>query len=171
MNCPHCSEPLLQAANAERKFVYSCRQEHGLALGFAVLKDGLEPAPFTRLWTQARLDPQAPRCPSCRQTMRISVLGVSGSQVTLDLCKLCHLIWLDPGELQAIDNLKKKHPEMFVRTRDEAHSRKRAAEAFGLPPLTGGEVSGSVGAALDRAGVSLDAFDVLWLIGEVLIGD
>ena len=68
--------------------------------------------------------------------MRVSELRVAEAQVDIDICKLCHLVWLDPGEMQKIAELKNKHPDVFVPTAENERLRRLAIEAFGSQPKT-----------------------------------
>ncbi len=171
MNCPQCAQSLQIQSSKRFAHAYTCAQGHGLGLGFGLLKENFEPAPFLRLWTQARVSAEGPQCPSCRHPMRISELGVGDDHVVLDLCKICYFVWLDPGELDALDALKARHPEVFRRTDPGAEAQRLAAvRAFSQPPLVADEPQpkGHLGVAMDRADQVGDVLDLLSAVGDLL---
>jgi Zn-finger nucleic acid-binding protein len=168
VNCPKCTQPLERRPEDHFKNIYTCAVGHGLAIGFVAFKQDFESGPFTRLWVQARIDPTPTSCPGCRNPMRRSEMGVGQNQVTLDLCKVCHLVWFDPGELQAIRALKASHPEVFIQKKQE---RALAAAAFGQAPIVVDPQTqaGSLGVAAEQTGMAIEVLDVLSLFGELFI--
>ena len=173
MNCPRCADPLWKATLAVEKFVYCCKQEHGLALGYAVLQDGLEPTLITRLWAQARVNSQATYCPGCRHPMRVTELAVKDARVVFDLCKLCHLVWLDPGELRAVQEIKAKYPDVLSSAKAQRVVSSRDLGSIGTPVIIDAYSKPAPGSVEDYRGVDLaeTVFEVIEVVCEVLSED
>ncbi len=100
--------------------------------------------------------------------MRISQLEVPGASVALDLCKLCYFVWFDPGELEAVDSLKKEHPDVFRHGSDTEQFREAAKLAFGFhPELHTHQVPEErLSQALETTGLVADLVDLLDLLPD-----
>jgi Zn-finger nucleic acid-binding protein len=104
--CPACRVPLVSAVLAERPIRY-CRQCRGLLLDRGTFVDVIqakrawaasaprEPAPLDR----RELEREAP-CPGCGARMQTHPYYGPG-RIVIDSCDTCHVIWLDPGELES----------------------------------------------------------------------
>jgi len=107
-NCPACQTDL-QSAAVDGVAARACSQCHGLlfaADAFAHLVrsrraafDGAErlPQPLTPERLTGRVN-----CPGCTRPMDRHPYGGPGNQV-IDCCSSCEIVWLDSGELAAIE--------------------------------------------------------------------
>jgi Zn-finger nucleic acid-binding protein len=46
------------------------------------------------------------KCPSCRQSLSCFKVNKDGQTIVLDICRRCHLLWFDKGELDAFPKAK-----------------------------------------------------------------
>lgn len=79
-------------------------------MGFSLLRRTADTRWATELWADARAGAatEVKACPSCRAGM---IVGTS-RELSLDVCKSCHLVWFDPGEYERAPVT----PERGVRT-------------------------------------------------------
>lgn len=108
VDCPVCCKPLAVGALDEVRMRY-CDQCRGVLIpneAFAeVVRDrrrgysgpDQSPVPLDSRQYERHLD-----CPSCSRRMEVHPYHGPGS-VVIDSCAACHLIWLDHGELAAIE--------------------------------------------------------------------
>jgi LSD1 subclass zinc finger protein len=107
-NCPRCGECLLIGALDEVRVRY-CATCRGILLGsddFARLVHGRRrryrgPDGQPRPLSQDDLTTHV-ACPQCAQVMEVHPYYGPGNQV-IDSCGRCRLVWLDSGELAAIE--------------------------------------------------------------------
>lgn len=106
--CPKCDQPLEQIA-LDKTPAEACSQCHGLLVPgeafAAVVRDrratyrGAEvmPTPLDTEQLSGGVD-----CPDCGHSMDRHCYGGPGNQI-IDSCGACGLVWLDSGELSAIE--------------------------------------------------------------------
>ncbi|MEZ6068194.1 MAG: zf-TFIIB domain-containing protein [Planctomycetaceae bacterium] len=106
--CPACGDQLVAAA-LDNQPVEACPNCFGVAVRdviFADLVDGRRssyrgpvspPIPLDTRELETERD-----CPDCREPMHVHPYYGPGTTV-IDSCPACQLIWLDPGELSAIE--------------------------------------------------------------------
>lgn len=103
-NCPRCEKTLIPS-DYEGFRVFRCDQCHGHLVPSvrvdSIKRLGVKPA--DDLKTEAADfkgdTPGTVRCPACRRHMERTVLGLPERDLSLDVCRLCALVWLDAGEL------------------------------------------------------------------------
>lgn len=107
--CPVCQEPLKLASLDELPGLY-CGHCRGLLMEQVVFGQlvalrrgrasgpGVQRPPLDRMQLERRL-----RCPNCGQVMETYPYSGPGN-IVIDACLRCQAIWLDTGELQAIEN-------------------------------------------------------------------
>lgn len=105
--CPACGIPLASAILAERT-VHYCERCRGLLVDRGTFVDVVQ---SKRAW--ATTEPREPGpvdsretvreafCPRCRARMATHPYYGPG-RIVIDTCEACHLIWLDPGELDRV---------------------------------------------------------------------
>jgi membrane associated rhomboid family serine protease/Zn-finger nucleic acid-binding protein len=93
----------LERARHEEGLRWSCSRCGGMALGLPIMRKHLAPEVLSDLWQRARAGQgSASRaCPDCARAMR-ELPAPCGSTLELDVCTTCHLLWLDPGELESL---------------------------------------------------------------------
>lgn len=106
--CPICQELLARAALAGKE-VLTCRTCRGILSenrAFADIVRLLRARSRRRTEGQAAIDPaelaRTVLCPGCGKPMEAHPYYGPGA-VVVDSCARCHLIWLDHGELAAIE--------------------------------------------------------------------
>jgi Zn-finger nucleic acid-binding protein len=107
-NCPRCREPLSSGALEEVAVRYcaACRGILVASQDFAYVVQlrrsdytgpDAQPRPLSRDDLNHRIE-----CPECGRAMEVHPYYGPGNQV-IDSCHPCRLIWLDSGELAAIE--------------------------------------------------------------------
>ena len=101
--CPTCQLPLKETRTSYGIF-WSCETCGGRAVSVELLRHAFTPESINPLWLHAiRGEGQSSRkCPVCRRAM-IEVNLSDDAQVRVDVCRLCHFVWFDVGE---VDTLK-----------------------------------------------------------------
>lgn len=140
LTCPVCCKQLASGAVDKVRMMY-CDQCRGLLLtndAFAeAVRDrrgrytGLEqrPVPIDPCQYERRLG-----CPSCRGPMEVHPYHGPGN-VVVDTCAVCRLIWLDHGELAAIERApgqRKPAPPSYVRPLTPVPSQDKQDTAINL---------------------------------------
>lgn len=107
-DCPRCERALIRVA-VDGNTAAACAECHGVLLSNhvfgAVVQQrrsgfrGAESVPQLVDRTQLH---QPAHCPGCEGHMETHVYGGPGCQV-IDSCAACHLVWIDSGELAAIE--------------------------------------------------------------------
>ena len=105
MNCPKCDQPLSATTvqGAEVDQCPACRgiwfDEHELQTILALKSADLRP--LSRGHDQTELDRKTGHCP--RDANRLTrVCSARDRAVVIDVCPVCHGIWLDGGELRKL---------------------------------------------------------------------
>lgn len=95
--CPECEFPLAHDPSISGT-AWHCRSHHGRTVGMGPLRRLLDFGIAYDLWRQsASAPPSARSCPACAKAMAaVTAPGESGV-VDLDLCRRCHIAWIDEG--------------------------------------------------------------------------
>jgi membrane associated rhomboid family serine protease/Zn-finger nucleic acid-binding protein len=101
--CPACQLPLKETRTSHG-FFWSCENCGGRAVTIELLRRTFTPECINPLWLHViRGEGTRGRpCPECRQPM-LAVPLSDDAGVAVDLCKHCHFVWFDAGE---VDTLK-----------------------------------------------------------------
>lgn len=98
--CPDCSTPLERRADDEGVF-WRCPRCGGRAVGLGPLKTACDVTLVARLWAAAHGSvPDGRPCPGCGDPMR-KVTIPNAQLPTVDVCRVCQLVWFDPNEYEA----------------------------------------------------------------------
>ena len=107
-DCPRCEVELVRVT-VDGNPAAACLQCHGVLFSHhvfgAVVQQrragfrGSEPPPQPVDREQLH---ETAACPTCDQAMETHIYGGPGCQV-IDSCSACHLVWIDSGELTAIE--------------------------------------------------------------------
>jgi membrane associated rhomboid family serine protease len=96
--CPECEFPLAHDLSVSGA-AWQCRSHHGRTVGMGPLRRLLDHGIASYLWRQAASAPPSARsCPSCAKSMAAVVAPGESGVVDLDLCRGCHIAWIDEGE-------------------------------------------------------------------------
>lgn len=110
--CPHC-EVALERRSSNGVFRYSCPSCYGFSVHFGALKKIVEPSEVGRMWAASeKADSNSSmKCPHCRGSTSTIFHG-HDVPIELDVCRRCHIVWLDTGEWKDIEKLPKfKRPK------------------------------------------------------------
>lgn len=107
-NCPRCECELVNVG-VDGNTAAACPECHGVLLANHVFgaivmqrRAGFRGAePPSQLVDREQLHEVA-HCPGCERQMETHIYGGPGCQV-IDTCAACHLVWVDSGELSAIE--------------------------------------------------------------------
>lgn len=102
MLCPACRTPLSETKLAHGIF-WQCDQCGGRALTVELLRRTFTPASINPLWGHAIENAGQPGrpCPQCEQPM-LSVTFSNADSPFIDICKKCHFVWFDRGEVETL---------------------------------------------------------------------
>jgi membrane associated rhomboid family serine protease/Zn-finger nucleic acid-binding protein len=127
MLCPHCRQGLLRTSMGSG-VGWGCPACGGRAVTMPVLRRMLARATVNELWRPVgddRAEPPVP-CPSCEHGMQRATASDGVRPHQLELCRLCHLVWFDGRELEALPRAPAPVPELSPPAR-EALARADAA--------------------------------------------
>jgi Zn-finger nucleic acid-binding protein len=116
--CPVCTTPLKPAELAGRRMSVcdSCR---GRLINAAVAKS-LVGKEFVRVaFVDSGIQSNGRLCPSCSKPMVISTLRTSLTEVELDICKSCQVLWFDQGELSENSSEPIQMTDLSIATRNK----------------------------------------------------
>jgi membrane associated rhomboid family serine protease/Zn-finger nucleic acid-binding protein len=101
--CPACQRPLKEMRTSYGIF-WSCENCGGRAVSVELLRHAFTAESINPLWLHAIRGegPSSRKCPACRRPM-IEVNLSDNAEVRVDVCRLCHFVWFDAGE---VENLK-----------------------------------------------------------------
>ncbi len=100
--CPECASPLGHDATVNGA-AWHCRSEHGRTVGMGPLRLLLDRGIASDLWRQsASAEPSRRSCPSCAKTMALVLAPGESGVVEIDLCRRCHIAWIDEGEWEQL---------------------------------------------------------------------
>ncbi len=143
LTCPGCKSPLVKASSRVGLF-WGCRSCRGRAVTVEVLRKAVQRKNVNELWQRARSGRyhQKRRCPACGRMMVEVPVSAGGATKYIDVCKACHFIWFDAGELEALPKVKaprSEYEDLPMETREamalakiEAQRREREGEEVGL---------------------------------------
>ncbi len=107
-DCPRCLSTLVQVTVEGHKAA-ACTECHGLLFSNPVFggivqqrRAGFRGAERTQMVDRMQLHEPA-NCPGCTGRMETHIYAGPGCQV-IDSCAECHLVWIDSGELTAIEH-------------------------------------------------------------------
>lgn len=107
MNCPKCKS-MLEPQQRAHVTVDVCAQCRGMWLEAGELEELLdsdwpESGSASLVPTPPGVDLLKGRCPSCEGTGKlVKVRPPECSRVLIDMCKVCHGVWLDAAELELL---------------------------------------------------------------------
>jgi membrane associated rhomboid family serine protease len=114
--CPRCLIPLETHVTAGSVH-YVCSKCEGRAGNLALLRRTIRPEFVNRLWRTVK-DAHPThhhgvlRCPSCKGRMHPAALHTdAGTELQLDACRVCQIVWLDGGEIAQLPHLEPEVPE------------------------------------------------------------
>lgn len=116
--CPQCGELLASQRRQTADSVVTvdvCTSGDGVFVGEGEIEQltvGRELYPL--LLEDLGTDAGAPRleCPQCNEIMGTEVLELEAEDVEVDVCTVCHGIWLSQGELTALRDIASSQPEL-----------------------------------------------------------
>jgi Zn-finger nucleic acid-binding protein len=116
--CPIC-EVSLSPIHVQHGNIWQCPTCNGVMANIAVLRRYLGGSLVQSFWRKAIAGsaPAERKCPSCRQSLSAFEIQKDGQTIVLDICRRCHLLWFDKGELDAFP--KAKTEELSPQTRQE----------------------------------------------------
>jgi membrane associated rhomboid family serine protease/Zn-finger nucleic acid-binding protein len=100
--CPRCNLPLKQVRMSNGLF-WACDTCGGRAVGVELLRRTFTPESINPLWLHA-INGEGKtgcRCPSCAHAM-LQVALSENARVNVDVCRLCHFVWFDMHEVEAL---------------------------------------------------------------------
>ena len=100
--CPRCNLPLKQVRMSNGVF-WACDTCGGRAVGLELLRRTFTPESINPLWLHA-INGEGKtgcRCPSCAHAM-LQVALSENAGVNVDVCRLCHFVWFDMHEVEAL---------------------------------------------------------------------
>jgi Zn-finger nucleic acid-binding protein len=97
--CPRC-RTALYPQRVPGGSAWSCPNCKGAVFNLALLRTQLDSETVSALWEASDAAITAPRktCPSCTASMS----KCSISELELEVCRRCQLVWFDPGEAEAL---------------------------------------------------------------------
>jgi Zn-finger nucleic acid-binding protein len=118
MKCPNCKDKDLEAADIEGYPVEvdHCSTCDGMWLDRGELEQLLE-APGGALRFPRGAAPTRRMCPTCSRAMY--TFYYPRTFVAVDMCKLCHGLWLDRREFEEIDTVRRFAKESGVVAREK----------------------------------------------------
>ncbi|MBN1864204.1 MAG: zf-TFIIB domain-containing protein [Victivallales bacterium] len=107
LNCPRCEDIKLIRKNFEGTPVELCEECGGIWLNKGDLNKIAHPISgdieYCSQENPGRKGPSTLECPVCKGVQLARANFIEFSDIMLDVCPECHGIWLDKGELEAIN--------------------------------------------------------------------
>ncbi len=105
--CPVC-QTALKPMPVVHAAIWQCTFCQGAMANLAVLRRYLRSDVVQSFWRKAITASAAAdkKCPSCRQPLREFAVMQNEQTIILDMCRRCHLVWFDKGELDAFPKTK-----------------------------------------------------------------
>lgn len=124
MPCPRCNAALAPHQHAEHEAWTCASARHGVLVPLAPLKRDLAASVWLQLDELVRQAPTGDAaCPRCRTRMRHAVVTRgSRTEVALDACGACHVVWFDADEIDALRARKPAAASGFADARKEDSS-------------------------------------------------
>ncbi len=100
--CPRCQLSLTRVGTSNGVF-WACNRCGGRAIGLELLRRTFTPDSINPLWLHVFRSEgsKSSPCPSCRNPM-IEVALTDDTLVKVDVCRLCHFVWFDMCESDAL---------------------------------------------------------------------
>jgi Zn-finger nucleic acid-binding protein len=116
--CPIC-EVSLSPLRIQHGNIWRCPSCNGVMANIAVLRRYLGGSLVQSFWRKAIAGSATVerKCPSCQQPLSCFKVNKNEQTITLDICRRCHLLWFDKGELDAFP--KAKTEELSPETKRE----------------------------------------------------
>lgn len=101
--CPNCGVGL-EEMNTKAGILFACPACSGAMISLAVLRRSVNPDAIRLIWQNVtHSQTPGPRlCPACEQHMMPVPATSQPTAPTLDVCRLCQMIWFDPSEYDAM---------------------------------------------------------------------
>jgi membrane associated rhomboid family serine protease/Zn-finger nucleic acid-binding protein len=101
--CPRCTSALTSEAEASG-VAFRCATCRGQAVPQAVLRSALDAGTVSGIWMRAHAGTRRGDrpCPSCAAPMAEVGLARGGSEVTIDACERCRMVWFDARERETL---------------------------------------------------------------------
>ena len=104
--CPRC-HAALSLVHGTPGSHYGCPECGGRLANLSALRRSVDPGVIQSLWNTVSNAPVATHhaalpCPSCSGSMHCAGVGEGGSEVQVDVCRHCRMIWLDHGEMELL---------------------------------------------------------------------
>jgi Zn-finger nucleic acid-binding protein len=127
-SCPTCNV-LLQAQKLEDIRLWKCPSCGGFAISLPLVRKGLNPAAFKKIWQQLSSGEtvKGRPCPGCRNPLSEVKADGQGGTVMIDVCRTCHILWFDDKEFS---DLPKVVPEVKPEEKLESRLLTEAELAF-----------------------------------------
>jgi membrane associated rhomboid family serine protease/Zn-finger nucleic acid-binding protein len=103
-HCPHGHGPLHRANLPIGGLLWVCGVCDGRVATMPIVRRLIDGTAARRLW-RTTFDDRATSalgCPGCQRSMLQTSLTVADEPVVLELCRSCHLVWFDAGELETL---------------------------------------------------------------------
>lgn len=104
--CPRCDVALSLTHEIQGSH-YECPECGGRLANLSVLRRSVDPRAIQLLWNTVSNAPVATHhaalpCPTCSGRMHCAGVGEGESEVQVDVCRHCSMIWLDSGEMELL---------------------------------------------------------------------
>ena len=104
--CPRC-HAALSLVHGTQGSHYECPECGGRLANLSMLRRSVDPGVIQSLWNTVSNAPVATHhaavpCPTCSDSMHCAGVGEGESEVQVDVCRHCRMIWLDPGEMELL---------------------------------------------------------------------
>ena len=149
MRCPSCRSALTERRFAFGRF-WQCDRCGGRAITVELLRRAFTAESINPLWRHAISNEGQPGrpCPLCARAM-LTVCFAQRDCLPIDICKTCHLVWLDSGEIESLTPLPPKAEPASRSPEQRQAIAKVKAMAEGACPQDYGKVWHLIGAILD----------------------
>lgn len=125
--CPGCALKL-KKHQLEDKNYWGCTNCAGHMVPFATLRKLIGEATTRNLWLQSgHVEAGGRPCPSCAFKLRPVIHG-SDFPVELDVCRTCHIMWMDKGELVDFSKLEESRQRAQMNPQQMREYAKSLAE-------------------------------------------
>ncbi len=109
--CPECVLKL-KKQQVDDKVYWGCTNCSGHMVGMSALKKLIGEPNVRNLWLQSgHAKAEGRPCPSCSLSLRPVIHGTD-VPVEVDVCRTCHILWLDQGEIVDFSKLKESRKKV-----------------------------------------------------------
>ena len=102
--CPRCGVRLANAPSPGR-VEFACTRCRGRMLGAALVRQLTDARTFGGLWMRAGTATSNLDCPACCGAMGEVQVDADSGPLVIDICRRCHVFWLDRGESQSLERV------------------------------------------------------------------